>query len=491
MFSYFEKGIRDNKPSYKLPIEWLESIIKCNPNAGKIKLLHGLEYGCEEYKSIKETLPYITPHGTFQNTRINENLEQFSGYLYFDIDAAEIGANLEAYKQKVISIYKDFIYMLGSSVGGRGIFFYIKLANPEILTKENFADVYNYVKNKVLSAINTDNNAKGLVRPQFIPMDSNLYVNKEAKLKISKEVTSNLYFNQKNNINKKQEGIIQCIKEIKEKGYTLNDTFLPINEILGKIRLQTHVDVVNECYDVKPVDFVKCFIPKTIKDGYKHSTYRSITNVLMYLNPGIELITIQSFIYWINVNFTGGKPMKQKELLNTVEHSYNKTIENGELLAEIKTKNIHFNKNCGLSGEEKRDIAAKVNGKIRKDNSLNIIKCAIDVLKALGKKATQKNISELIKERTKKLEVRPLSIITLKRHWQTVQAEVLSSEIPAQISELDVCIKKDTNPLKCQIKESVDEISKPLEYFIYYYGDGDGRLMYEYQFKEAKVESNV
>jgi hypothetical protein len=51
---------------------------------------------------------------------------------------------------------------------------------------------------------------------------------------------------------------------------------------------------------VKEVEFVQMFVPRIIKDSRKHTTFRSMVNHLMYLNPNITLHEIQSYINFIN-----------------------------------------------------------------------------------------------------------------------------------------------------------------------------------------------
>lgn len=56
--------------------------------------------------------------------------------------------------------------MLGKSCGGNGIFFYVRLSNPKILTVENFLEINTYFINHVFRDLNLCTGAKGINRNQ-------------------------------------------------------------------------------------------------------------------------------------------------------------------------------------------------------------------------------------------------------------------------------------------------------------------------------------
>ena len=94
---------------------------------------------------IKETLPCITPHGSFKAERKNDQIDALSGLFYFDIDCNEIETDVESKKQEIWRDYRPYIYALGKSVGGKGLFFYVKVSAIEIPC---FSSAYEYVKAK-------------------------------------------------------------------------------------------------------------------------------------------------------------------------------------------------------------------------------------------------------------------------------------------------------------------------------------------------------
>lgn len=92
MFSLFEKGIKDTKCSKFIGLPELIQTIRNNPNADKIDTIRNLRRNCDDnYKELKSELPYITPVcivkiRNLDASHFDENIIQFSQYLYYDID---------------------------------------------------------------------------------------------------------------------------------------------------------------------------------------------------------------------------------------------------------------------------------------------------------------------------------------------------------------------------------------------------------------------
>jgi len=144
--------------------------------------------------------------------------------------------------------------------------------------------------------------------------------------------------------------------------------------------------------EVKPVDKVTYHPPRIIKDGYKHQTFRVATNVLLYLNPGIDLNTILSYTHYLNQHRTAGKPMLYNRMFDIVSHAYCNALKTGELLVNPVTMYVHFNKNCGLSENEKKAAASKLNALRAKKQKLELILIAVEDLPNCGYELTRKNM---------------------------------------------------------------------------------------------------
>jgi hypothetical protein len=464
MFSYFINGIKDNKVAKNVSINQLVDLIRNNPNKETITRLHSLEYKSDAYNELKETLPYITPAGVFAPKRDKTKIKQVSGYLYFDVDVEGFDCDADCYKDVILDAYADIISLIGKSVGGRGIFFYVKVNN---LTAENYTSAYEYMRTQVFGSINIDNNAKGIARPQFIPFDSEVYFDDTVSISIPNE-----YLVDTKSIN-------QRIKYKKEECYTLIDTFLPITEVLKRLRFDTHIDVQNTDFDVNPMSYLRVRIYNNIKDGMKHRVFRGLVHSLVYLNPDADLLTIASYIAFVNAKRTT-KPMAVKEMTRLVEHTFNQIKETGEINVKLKNKNVHFNKDCGLSGDEKRLIASKINGKLRTAKSLSEVLSAKQQLIDAGEKPTQAKVAELT----------GLGIATVKRYWKKEAEEVEAAIEPFKenivVESIEAHHQDETEnqgEVLSEIKvDDNGDLIKPLEYFIYYYGVDDAQMFYEGQF---------
>ncbi|GEO08308.1 hypothetical protein [Segetibacter aerophilus] len=414
MISYYNDGLKKVVGDEKISFDILQSLIKANPNTELIEQLHSEAYKSERYVAMKKQLPCVKPHGIFDiiptknkkgeviNTAV---LKQLSGYLYFDIDKNKIECEVELYKEFILQEYADKICMLGKSVGGRGVFFLVKATG---ITKENFNEVHQYFREIVFKKLPIDTEALGIARNFIIPMDEKLYIDKSIEVDVS-----DCKINNENN----KKGIKQYKKKEEERGCIVRDTltsFITIDILLKKLRFKTAVDVGDADYIIKPVEFVQMFVPKVITDGKKHKTFRSMINHLMFLNPDITLFEVHSYINFINQNFTNDSPMGRTEMMRTVAAEFERITETGEKFVKTRIKKVHTNSK--LSGKDRNIIANQQNGKLRKDNSFEIIEASIEVLIAMEMEVTPIEIFKTAKGN--------ISLPTIKRHYKTVLEQI-------------------------------------------------------------------
>jgi hypothetical protein len=407
-------------PEKEISIYEVEELIKNNPNKDEILRLHELPVKSDEYNQLKAGLPCITPHATFKGYKKDSYVKSCSNYMYYDIDLYNTTHSVEAYDEYILSKHADKISHMGRSVGNRGYFIYVRIDDSIQLNKENFNVVYNYIKKDVLNDIPIDPDAKGISRYQIIPYDPNLYINHSASINIPVHVYTNYTGSDSSNKGStNSKGITEKsdfqLNYINNKSFRGNVTFIPLDELLKKYHFKTPVEVIDPLYEIKPVPYVECYVPKIIKDGKKHSTYRIMTNVLVHLNPGIDLFSIQSYIYWINQNYTDNKPMREKELLSIVKHAYYKSLETG-LWFQPRIKMVHFNPKAKLTGEEKMLIAARENGNLRKQRSIDTIKTTIQMIRDAGEKLTKKKVKKYAN----------LTYRTILRRWDEAIAQLES-----------------------------------------------------------------
>lgn len=380
MFGYYD-SIKAKQYSKVFTVQDLIQTIRFHPQKDNILQLHNTVYKSDAYHKLKEAMPCITPAGLFRNGKTKNELIQLSGYLYFDIDAQDLIGDLDHYKKYLITNYIDMIHILGKSIGGRGLFFYIKV---EGLNADNYESVYNYVQMSIFKDIKTDLSCKNINRSQFIPYDPSLYVNlSSSTINIPSEIL--------NTSVKKRD--TQCINK-RDTCYTLSVPFLPIDEVLKKIKWTSYEYDGDSLFTIEPMDYFRVYVPKLIEDGRKHSVFRGLVNGIMYNNPDMDLLTIQSFINYVNEEHTKQK-MYRREMLRTVEAAYQHVIETGEINITLQSKTIHFNRNFKLTGDERRRIANKINGLIKKYASVKKITDAREQLTRTGKKINQTNISKV------------------------------------------------------------------------------------------------
>jgi len=386
MFSYFEDGITDTICNRFVDLPELVKKIKNNPNADLIEEIRTLRRtGDELYKKLKEQLPNITPNCLVNRRSLDEdnfrtNFIRSSGYIYFDIDTI----NPDEYKDYFIRKYGHVtsLVCLSSSKGGISVLFKVK----NELTNDNFDFIRNQIINTILAGEPIDSHAGGLGRAMFISSDAQVYVNYENEIEIS---TADI----------KKEPIKKEVKQSNSSTFItnrLNSPFsvLSIDKVYEKLHTSTQVEVLNPVVDFKPIDFVEVYIPKIIKDGTKHTIYQSMIHHLVHLNPYIEKEYIFSFLFYVNNRFARPK-MEKKELIRFFNLVYNGIKRTGVTNHQHFTKFVHFNPDCGISDEEKIQVANSLNGYRRRNISIQKIQAAKGELIRTGRKLTQKNIVEI------------------------------------------------------------------------------------------------
>ena len=119
--------------------------------------------------------------------------------------------------------------------------------------------------------------------------------------------------------------------------------------------------------DVIPVDFASVKFPRIITDGNKHRIYTGMIYSLAYLNPGLKVDYLFSYLHFVNENFSD-PPMEFREFTRLFNSVYSK-IKNDKnyIYPWIRKKYIHFNSKSGLTGDEKRCIAGILNGQKREE----------------------------------------------------------------------------------------------------------------------------
>jgi len=401
MFSYFEKGIINLIPSKTIDLGQLVKLIKTNPKQSLVNEIRELRLkGDQTYKKKKTFLNYITPNCSVKKRSLKEeedytkNFIAPSSYIYFDFDDV---VNAQEYKHYFISKYGHLVSLVCLSSGAGGISVLFKITN--IIDNNNFYDIWEIIKTTYLKEEEVDIKCKNIGRAMYLPYDTEPFVNYE------NEITVDIPLSKEKNTSKKQ--LNQSILN-KKYNNTLIEPLSNIDfeEFMDKIVTKTPVVVNNPIVELFASERMDVTFPREIRDTKKHSIYTIMIHKLIYLNPQLPSSYLFSYLNFIN-NYFGKPPMEFKKLIDlfTFVYSSIKNDENYEFKNK-KYKYVHFNNNSKLSGEEKRNLACKINGKKRSNTSIEKIITAKEELKSQGLKITQKALAEKT----------GLSISTIKRH---------------------------------------------------------------------------
>ena len=174
------------------------------------------------------------------------------------------------------------------------------------------------------------------------------------------------------------------IDKITKKKYRIYD----IKEILKIIKTTTQVEVESELVDLKEVDYISMYIPRTIIKGRRHSTFFRMIHYLMYLNPNVEIDYIFSYMWLIN-NCCTSPRLDKNELTRHFNSVVDKIHKTEIVYVNFKTRRIHWNYNCSyLNMIDKELIAKRLLGLYtRYNNHIRVLE-AIEKLTQEGTKIT-------------------------------------------------------------------------------------------------------
>ena len=450
MFSYFKDGIKDTHPQKVIDLPELVNIIKNNPNQRKIEQIRLLKsLGDENYKELKRELPHITPNCVVKERDLEHDMFSYnflfsSSYIYFDIDYIP---DVQHFKSEFIQKYGHQVALVCISSGGDGLSILFKVANA-ITDKDQFNLVREEIRNSILKDEDIDPSCIDIGRAMFISYDPDVYFNYDNKIDVSIRNTA---------LNKK--GISKSITRRGDNN-RLSETFdlVPFDEVMKVINLKTEVNIEKPVVDVIPVEFATVKFPRIIVDGNKHRIYTGMIHSLVYLNPGLKVDYIFSYLHFVNENFAD-PPMEFREFTRLFHSVYSKIKDDKDYIYPWKRiKYIHFNSNSGLTGDKKRCIAGMLNGHKRKNESIKKIILAREELVAQGTKVTQKNVAENS----------GLSLATVKRHYhanlvdlnEIIESIDNSISSKSNISKPDIL--KDSWPQEQIPNSMVDEQVKKL-----------------------------
>jgi hypothetical protein len=412
------KSVKDRTPKEIITIQQLHSIVQNNPNKEYIEYIRGLEYKSKEYNSSKLKLNVITPHGIFSGGICNNNISDYSGYLFYDVDGIYDKKELE----DTISLLNDTfpISFLQRSLSGKGFHFLIKYIH--ITPNDTFEYLYSYVRQLLLDkGFNIDLSAAGLSRKMIISSDDKCILNNEVSLSIDLVSYNNFCVLRNTN------GRVKLSKRVKVIPITPNDTFriIPIKELYTQIKLQTqYTKDIDGDYIIEDMEFYTILIPEKINDGTKRKLYTRIVNALYFINGNnISTSQIYSYLYYVNNRATPSmNDFKLKELVGFLCDS----IEQEGIRIKPRIKRIHFNKKSDFTKKQKQIMGARLGAKLKNNKSIMLIEEARNECARRNELPTQKRIQELT----------GLGIATVKRNWNKEMNDLNDIEIPEKEIEV-------------------------------------------------------
>lgn len=420
MFSKFNGGVKKTIKDEVIDLSTLVKGIKNNPEKNRILEIRELrknnvldKHGNELFKIEKKKLSIITTNAVVNRRSLKEagDFEQNficpSGFIYFDLDLKDIN-DTPAFKADFIKKYGDKVSLVSYSSSMGGISVFVKYTGVSFSNEEQFEIIRNYIIDTHFSDIYNlvDKRTEGISQIWFIPYDPEVFYDFDNVLQLPKDLF--LRYNDKN-VFESEKPLKKCkvqYNSVEGGERTLDFTFLPtFNEALSNLKFKTEVIVDNRIIDVKNEEFTSVFIPRVIKDGYKRSTYTYIFSSLIKLNPNsIEYIV--SFLMYVNQNNTLGQGMSQ-DVFNKFILGLIKTYNSGKLKSPYKIKKTHINPNALLSPREKSNLSNKVNGILKKSNSIKLVYETKQLLTENGEDITRTKVSQITK----------LSRPTVNKYW--------------------------------------------------------------------------
>jgi hypothetical protein len=427
MFSKFIGGVKKTIKDEVIDLSTLVRGIKNNPEKDKILEIRDLrknnvldKHGNELFKVEKKKLSIITTNAVVNKRSLKEagdfeqNFIYPSGFIYFDLDLKDIN-DTQALKADFIKKYSNKVSLVSYSSSMGGISVFVKYAGVSFSNEKQFEIIRRYIIDTHFSDIYklVDKKTEGISQIWFIPYDPEVFYNYDNVLDLPKDLF--LEYENKNVL-----GSEKLPKKCKvqynsvEGGEKILDfTSLPnITDALSTLIFKTKVIVQNRIIDVKEEEFTSVFVPRIIQDGQKRSTYTYIFSSLIKLNPSyIEHIV--SFLMYVNQNNTLGNGMSP-DVFNKFISGLIKTYNSGKLKYPNKIKKTHINPNAFLSPREKSNLSNRVNGILKKSNSIKLIHETKQQLAENGKDLSKTLVSKITQ----------LSRPTVSKYWDQVPLDI-------------------------------------------------------------------
>ncbi len=369
MISKFESIAKSSLVIGELTFNKFISLIQ-NPKEYKESIILSrifYQYGDTElYNLIKRTdIPAVTINCTFKKRRRNNNINNFSGLIYLDVDNS-VNLNL-----KHPLIYSSWISLSGH---GRGL-----VVKVRGLTTENFKETYKALGNLLQVAV--DFNAAKPTQLNVLSYDPNIYFNPNSETYIAPSTKKVV-----NDYQKKNNNTIGTVNDFLS---SQKLRFSNLKEYVETLRFNGEaVMLLDEKVELSIVQ-----VPNLIEEGRRNKTLSGICYQTRALNINISFNSLFKILDWVNKTRCTPRYPKQ-DLIKLVKHVMSLPIQE---LVPVKnySRRIFFNPDYILSNTEKRALSMQCVNWERTAKILDKLEAVIYNWDFMNKgKITQKKIAE-------------------------------------------------------------------------------------------------
>lgn len=171
-FSFYEKGIKDIKPSKEIDVKGFVLLLKSGLYDKQLELIQK-ETDKDKRNILKSKLPYVTFAGTFKQ-RAKTKIKESSGLACFDFDDVE---NIKEIRDKLIK--NKYTYLLFYSPSKTGLKLIVKI--PKVKDDEEYKQYWISIARSYNLSCN-DEATKDISRACYISSDTKPFLNPDSKI---------------------------------------------------------------------------------------------------------------------------------------------------------------------------------------------------------------------------------------------------------------------------------------------------------------------
>ncbi|RAJ22878.1 hypothetical protein [Pedobacter cryoconitis] len=420
------------KNTISLPA-WIE-LIRQSDYTVQILAARQYDKGDKEYDDIKEAMPCVTYNFLFNRIKTNKTITSNTGIMMIDIDVPTFDFD---------SLDLTKILMAAKSFGGQG---YTLLVQVEGLTLNNFSTTYLSICNDLGLIEFFDKGAKKPTQYSVLSYDPNVIYNPDSFIFDAIEP----FINENSPLSIEEERKETYTIEWGEKDKGIKYTNKHDFQIEGNYQVNW----------INPYKVIECFIPiHKISDGRKMSLISYCTN-LVYLNQWLPHGTALNIMRNVN-KLVCLEPLEFKVLDGIVKSVIQQRNEN-RLQPIVTDRKIIFNKEAGLSREDKLEVCRNENAKKKTTDSKDKLNSIIESWDLVQHgKITQAKIYNNYS----------ISSKTVEKYWPEFKSFVADLNSLLKPAPAIKKIKEKTIMINKQQPILTEEYIKELDTLTWYIGD--------------------